>query len=150
MLPKSPLKSPNHGQPMCCFLLYSKYIYLFQDVLPWRTHVCSNLPNSFHEQLYSLTVQSTGHYTRGLWGRARISFFATFLQPGRHLQSNIPHEKWKSGIPWSVTPPPIWKERAGHLFLEESLSSQGEKIRDPSRKAPLQLFKFYFCIFLMA
>ena len=147
--PNPHLKAQTMGSQcvvLCC--IQSTFIY-FRMSFP-EGLVCSNLPNSFHEQLYSLTVQSTGHYTRGLWGRARISFFATFLQPGRHLQSNIPHEKWKSGIPWSVTPPPIWKERAGHLFLEESLSSQGKKIRDPSRKAPLQLFKFYFCIFLMA
>lgn len=147
MLPKSPLQSANHGQSLCCSLLHSKRIYLFGMSFPERARVCSNLPNSSHEQLYSLTVQSTGHYTRGLWGRARISFFATSLQPGRHLQSNIPHEKWKSGISWSVTPPPILKERAGRLFLEEHLSSQGEKIQDPRRNAPLQFLKFYICIF---
>lgn len=132
------LQSPNHGQPMCCSL--SSKVHLSISGCPSeRTHACSNYQNSFHEQLYSLTVQSTGHLALEVFGAERAY---PFLQPFCNLEdtykvtSLVRNGKWNFLVCNSST---HLKGEGRALVLEESLSSR-EKIVGPKQKSTFAIF----------
>lgn len=139
MLPKSPLQSPNHGQPMCCFLLYSVHLSISG---------CPSLKGLMCVQTYQTVFMSSyilwlckvqDIHSRSFWGRRCIS-----LQPFCNLedtpQSNIlvRNGKWNFLVCNSSTH--LKGEGRALVFRRVSQLPRGEKIGDPSRKAPFAIF----------